>query len=57
MLNDTDNITSQDNSSAENDSPRKMYSKPVLQELDDLRALTLGSTVPGINDSIPGTFP
>jgi hypothetical protein len=35
----------------ESEQPRKLYSKPQLEELGDLRTLTLGASPEGFKDS------
>lgn len=40
----------EDGLSGKKDEPRKRYSKPLLEELGDLRTLTLGGS-PGVGDS------
>lgn len=40
----------EDSLSEKKDEPRKRYSKPLLEELGDLRTLTLGGS-PGVGDS------
>lgn len=52
MLNNTElSDETEQTSVEEKDKSRKLYRKPQLEKLGDLRTLTLGGTVPGSGDS------